>query len=509
MKPAPIPDNEPQRLKALGRYRILDTAPEAQFDDLVLIAAQILDVPIALVSLIDVDRQWFKARYGLDAPQTPRDVSFCGHAVASGEPLIVRDATADPRFADNPLVVGDPRVVFYAGAPLTTPDGYTLGTLCAIDHTPRTPTGDQLEALAALSRSAVRLLEARREKFAAEQRRRMLDASPALFAVLDLHGYLLDVDPSWGELLGWSVERMKQERKGGFLHPEDGPRFRRLTLQSVKTGEPLSASVRVLTRDNTYRTVLVSGAPDVPEGKIYICGIDVTDRSRLREMQNEFVSVVSHELRTPLTSIYGSLALIEGGVVGGINPEAMELVQVARGNCDRLVRLVNDILDMERMRSGETQLDLTRASVDDVLRRALAEVAGFAESYGVTLRSEELPETVGIVDADRIIQAVTNLLSNAIKFSKRGDDVVLFATKRESRLRVCVADTGPGLSEADQERVFERFVQADSGDDRPHGGTGLGLAITRAIVQEHGGTLGVESVLGQGSTFWFELPILD
>jgi hypothetical protein len=161
MEPAK-PEDEAERLAALREYRVLDTAAEAAYDDAVWLAAHICQTPISLVSLVDERRQWFKARVGLDATETPREVSFCGHAILSPEPFVVEDATADPRFFDNPLVTGAPHVRFYAGVPLTTAAGHGLGTLCVIDRTPRRLTAGQLDALAALARQVVRLLECRR-----------------------------------------------------------------------------------------------------------------------------------------------------------------------------------------------------------------------------------------------------------------------------------------------------------------------------------------------------------
>jgi len=160
--PAPHPPNEAERLAALRSYDLLDTDAESAFDDLVALAAHVCGVPISLVSLIDTDRQWFKAHLGLDVRQTPRDQAFCAYAILSDDLLIVPDATRDERFAGNPLVTADPDIRFYAGAPLTTPDGYRLGTLCVIDRVPRMLTPDQQAALAALGRQTVAQLELRR-----------------------------------------------------------------------------------------------------------------------------------------------------------------------------------------------------------------------------------------------------------------------------------------------------------------------------------------------------------
>lgn len=160
---APYPDNEAARIEALGRYGVLDTPPEEAFDDIVELAAHICDTPIALVTLVDTNRQWFKAKIGLDISQTSRDVSFCSHAVlAPDDVLVIPDALADKRFADNPLVTADPNIRFYAGAPLVTHDGFALGTLCVIDRVPRQLEPKQLASLRALRRDVITELELRR-----------------------------------------------------------------------------------------------------------------------------------------------------------------------------------------------------------------------------------------------------------------------------------------------------------------------------------------------------------
>lgn len=159
---APIPHSEKKRLKVLWQYEVLDTVPEEVFDDLTELAAQICDAPIALISLVDEKRQWFKSKFGTPVNETSRDVSFCAHAINQTELFIVPDATLDKRFAANPLVTSDPKIRFYAGAPLVTPDGYALGTLCVIDKVPRDLRPEQKQALRTLARHVVSQLELRR-----------------------------------------------------------------------------------------------------------------------------------------------------------------------------------------------------------------------------------------------------------------------------------------------------------------------------------------------------------
>jgi len=159
---APIPDNEAERLTALREYHILDTAAEQAYDDITALAAYLCDVPIAMISLVDESRQWFKSRLGLNEQETPRDVAFCAHAILQSEPLIVRDALKDTRFSDSALATRSPHIRFYAGFPLASPEGFALGTLCAIDRKPRRLSPEQQRAMQALSRQVMALLELRR-----------------------------------------------------------------------------------------------------------------------------------------------------------------------------------------------------------------------------------------------------------------------------------------------------------------------------------------------------------
>nr|WP_255216388.1 ATP-binding protein [Pseudenhygromyxa sp. WMMC2535] len=233
---------------------------------------------------------------------------------------------------------------------------------------------------------------------------------------------------------------------------------------------------------------------------------DITERARIERLKNEFVSIVSHELRTPLTSIRGSLGLLDGGVAGDLDPRVQSLVKIALSNTERLIRLVNDILDLDKIETGK--LELRNELLDPVrlVEDAIAEISGFAEECGVIL-VREFGATCEIHgDRDRLLQVLINLLSNAIKFSKPGDTVTVELEEISSgTVRFSVCDEGPGIPEEQMSKLFRKFSQLDESDTRSVGGSGLGLAISKAIVDAHGGGIGVESQPGVGSRFHFAI----
>jgi len=268
---------------------------------------------------------------------------------------------------------------------------------------------------------------------------------------------------------------------------------------------------------------------------------DISDRKQIERMKDEFVSVVSHELRTPLTSIHGSLGMLSSGLLQPDSEQGKRLLQIATDSTERLVRLINDILDIERIESGKVKMEKESCDVADLIAEAVNVMQPLADKAGVTLSVSSLSTQIW-ADPDRIVQTLTNLLSNAIKFSPAGSTVWLSAElgSRESgvgsreegqegqgdkgtkgqgeattnnqqptpELLFTVKDLGRGIPADKLDSIFERFQQVDSSDSRKHDGTGLGLAICRSIVQQHGGRIWVESILGEGSTFYLTLPII-
>jgi signal transduction histidine kinase len=248
------------------------------------------------------------------------------------------------------------------------------------------------------------------------------------------------------------------------------------------------------TRDDQGRVQRITGV-----------ATDISERTRIERMKNEFVSVVSHELRTPLTSIRGSLGLLEGGVVGALPEQAQQLVTIARNNADRLIRLINDILDLDKLEAGRLEFRAEPVKAASLLRDCAEALTGMARDAGVDVEIEAEPlEVTG--DRERLLQVLVNFASNALKFSPDGGVVTLAARRDDDRARFEVRDQGPGIPLEQRERLFKKFEQLQSPLVRKSGGSGLGLAISKAIVDAHGGRIGVQSEAGSGSTFFFTMP---
>ncbi len=233
---------------------------------------------------------------------------------------------------------------------------------------------------------------------------------------------------------------------------------------------------------------------------------DISERKASERLKNEFVAMVSHELRTPLTAIRGSLGLIAGGVAGELSVQARTMIDIAYKNSERLVRLINDILDIEKIESGKMSFHRQPLELGPLLAQTLEATAAYGSQFGITFVLEPSPPMQVFADADRMIQVFTNLLSNAAKFSPAGEAVTVAVQQHAGLVRIGVSDRGPGIPEAFRERIFQQFAQADSSSTRAKGGTGLGLSIVRAIVERHGGRVSFESTMEVGTTFFVDLP---
>jgi PAS domain S-box-containing protein len=296
------------------------------------------------------------------------------------------------------------------------------------------------------------------------------------------------------------------------LHPADLARVD-AQLQAAMRGEgAFDGEFRIIWPSGEERIIAAAGLARQEGSRqtLRVTGInwDATDLKRVERMKSEFVSTVSHELRTPLTSIRGSLSLVANGAAGDLPVQVRQVLQIADRNAERLARLIDDLLDIEKIESGKLKLELTQQDLQPLIAQAIDANTAYANLRSVRLEMAPGDAAMHVrVDAHRLLQVMANLLSNAAKFSRRASVVSVRLGCNGAMARVEVHDQGPGIAPEFQQRLFTKFSQGDSSDTRALGGTGLGLAISKALVEQMGGTIGYESAPETGTTFYFELPL--
>lgn len=364
------------------------------------------------------------------------------------------------------------------------------------------------ESAAELARAYAALEAERWHRNLVEQERdRFFEVSPDLLCVVGFDGSFKQLNEAWEKTLGYSSAELLARRVVETVHPDDRDktleRFQRVRLG----GALVDFDNRHVAKDGTLRWFSWRFAADLERQVAYAVARDVTERKRIEEMKNDFISVVSHELRTPLTSIRGSLGLLAAGVVGPLPDRARNLVDIAAKNSERLVRLINDMLDIEKIESGKIGFRYLPSEMMPLVEQAVAANRAFAGEMGVGLAVVAgLPGARCWVDADRLAQVLTNLLSNAAKFAPRGSTVEVAVARREGDVVVSVTDRGPGIPPEFEARVFDKFAQADPTSTRQKEGSGLGLSISKAIIERHGGRIWFVSGRDAGTTFLFALP---
>jgi PAS domain S-box-containing protein len=335
----------------------------------------------------------------------------------------------------------------------------------------------------------------------------ILENAAEAILIFDQQGQLDRANPAANKLFGYPAEQLLLQPLNRLLPTlqDDTPAALENLLGTDVQVQGQHADARALQLEISLSRF------ELPGRQLYICLLrDIAARKQVEQLKNEFISTVSHELRTPLTSIKGSLGLLAAGVFGQLPAPAQELVDIAQSNSERLVSLVNDILDIEKLEFGQTEIQLIATDLNPLLQQALAQNQGYADSFNVRLHLDSaLPSPLLVaIDTLRLQQVLSNLISNAVKFSPAQGRVDIHAHLLDGQVEVAVRDYGVGIAEEFRARIFQKFAQADGSDTRTRGGTGLGLSICKTLMERMHGEIGYHSVLGEGSTFYVRLPLV-
>ena len=538
------------RVRALLDLGILDTPPEPEFDDIVHAAQDACQTPIAVVSLIDDHRQWFKARVGIDVCETERAASFCAHAVAQASTLLVPDVTLDARFKDNRFVTGPEHVRSYAGAPIVTEQGVAIGAVGVIDQRTRDWSAKEVQALERLARIAARLIEMRaRCELADVQAQQLLNLAAegvqfrTIFAAMregvvlqDRTSTILRHNPAAAALLGLTHDQLLGkssvdddwriiDASGAPLPVEAQP-----SMVCMATGEPvLNFVLGVHLPDGALRWLSVNSLPifdtvGEPPTLTVTSFIDVTElreretelrdavelAERASQVKSQFVANVSHEIRTPLN---GVIALASALRQSALTDRQREMVEIIVESGTTLESILSALLDLAKIEAERMELEVVTFGIEDLVRSStdLFKIKADNKGLGFDVSVIAPPGARYRGDAQKIRQILWNLLANAIKFTDAGEIAVSVKVdgpdEAAQTLLIEVRDTGVGLSPDMERALFEPFIQGDASVTRRFGGTGLGLTICRALARMMGGEIEAVAGAARGSVFRVRLPV--
>ena len=520
---------EARRLDALDRPRTPDTLPEQDFDDLVILAAQVCATPIALVTLVASDRQWFKARIGLTVEETPCDIAFCAHAIATHEELfVVEDAMRDARFVDHPLVTGKTHLRFYAGARIVDRDGQALGTVCVIDTQERRLDATQRRCLVALARQASLLLELRRQAIDAQdaaetlaernetlaldvdlqtqQVDRLWARSDDLLAIVDEAGRLARVSASWSKVLGHDEATLLASSYPDFAHADDRGAVDAALAQALASDEPVGYEGRLRAADGSWRWTAWTWTRESGVACLHGVGRDMTEarehaaalesaeatlrQSQKMEALGQLTGGLAHDFNNLLTGITGSLELLQLRVAEGRIRDLDRYLIAAQEAAKRAAALTHRLLAFGRRQTLDprpTDVNRLIADMEEMVRRTVGphivlEVVGASALWPA------------MVDADQLENALLNLYINARDAMPEGGRVTTETANRLMDADAALAiDLSPG--------PYLKLSVRDSG-----AGTGLGLSMVYGFARQSGGQVRIDSELGRGTTMCVYLP---
>ena len=501
----------------MQRLQILDTPRERSFDDLVMLASQVMKTPMAVISIVDGDRLWFKAQVGMPVGEMPQAAALCDHPMRLDEILMIPDALRDPAYAGHPTVAGPPHIRSYVGLPVHAPDGTVISVLAVGDTEPRVFSGEQISLLEAIGRQVEQVFALR-----ATANERALDRDHALaregrfrsvlqslangVIVYDVNGTIDDVNPSTEVILSASRDQLigLNTMHSEAIH-EDGTAFRaedRPVSITLKYGIEVRDVVMGLNlADGARKWLLVNSAPlwDAAgrgSGAV-VTFADVTDlltlNNQLQESLGELakaaqeraalLSSVSHDIRAPLAAIRMMTEILEDRADAITETQRNELIRRVRAEARRTEGVLTDLVSANRVGTGLEAPRRKRIDLEQLIYARAREFDGANHSIRVGELSGDLTMWADAAQLERLID---NLISNAVTHTPAGTKIVIEAREYDGRIELAIDDDGPGVPEAMRVRVFSAYVRGERAADRP--GTGLGLFLVQQFAQFHGGS---------------------
>ncbi|GAA6141648.1 ATP-binding protein [Hydrogenophaga sp. 5NK40-0174] len=531
---ARLPAQEAERLARLRRFGVLDTLPQESFDHITTLASAICGTPMALVSLVDEDRQWFKSKIGLSASETPREMAFCAHAILDPDHvMVVENAHQDERFRDNPLVTGDPRVCFYAGAPIVTRDGLPMGTVCVIDHQPRKLDAQQeqsLRSLASLVLSLMEREEAHQFNLHTQQQEsvRQAEMQASLAAAgLDLLSYVDSdytyryVNNCYLQYWGRQLEDIVGQRIPELMGEDTFSRLVKPHFDTALSGQEVSYEAVIAFPGVGERAVEVTYLPAFrPDGSVKgvvvrshdVQGIHTREldlKATVEQLehktleQQRFIHIISHDLREPINTICNFSGLLAEDETLNLPPHASKYLGYVQSGGNRIKCLLDDLLEFLHL--DRHDLDLAPVNMNTVAANVCEDLSSRIAERKAQVDVAALPAVMGDATLLRIL--VQNLVANALKFcpSDRTPMISIEGCEEDGWHLIRVQDNGIGIPPEHRKKIFEMFTRLHNKKDVP--GTGLGLSICRRIADLHRGQIQVGSDQMQGSCFELKLPV--
>ena len=542
---------EIKRLQTLLSFNILDTPPQEEFDSLVKLISLICDSPIAIISMIDDKRQWYKAKVGIPQNEVPRDQTFCRYTLEQDDLLEITDARKDGRVKNNPHVTSDGGIRYYAGVNIKASNGYKIGTVCVVDTKPKELNNDQKQALRLIADQTMILLEARKRNNeltqeleeilnnkVKETQRQLLQRKTEYIlllrairkssAVIEFSpdGIIKSINDNFLNIIGYSREELKDnthrlllfedqiEKNVEFWSSLQNGNFHAGRLKRKhKNGNAvwIQATYNPITDHNNNVTRIIKIAQDITREmeaeKAMISSKELAENLNIQK--DNFIANMSHEIRTPIHAILGFTELLLEIENDNSKKSYLESVKTAG---DNLLYVINDILDLSKIEAGVIMLEKEVFDLMVVVKNvfSILHLKAHQKKIDFKYNLDSVANLHIVGDKNRLSQILINLLGNAIKFTSSGSvelHIDLISLKDSSTtLQFRVTDTGIGIPEGKRKTIFDRFSQAEEDTSRTYGGTGLGLNISRQLINRMGGEISVQSNEGVGSTFSFNLP---